>query len=236
MGPRFSRRVGPVSTPRERRGVRYGDAVPTAPHRFDAALRDRVAAHLENFERRPYPPDGLRPAAVALALVTDELNRACFLLTRRTAGLRAHGGQWALPGGRLDAGETSREAALRELDEELGLHLPPESVLGELDDYPTRSGYRITPVVTWASGDPELTPNPEEVAVVYRVPLSELDRPDVPRLRQIPESERPVISVPLLGTHIHAPTAAILYQLREVALWGREVRVAELEQPVFAWK
>ena len=90
--------------------------------------------------------------------------------------------------------------------------------------------------MAWAGGDAVLEPNPEEVAAVYRVPLSELDRPDVPRMRQIPESERPVISVPLLGTHIHAPTAAILYQLREVALWGREVRVAELEQPVFAWR
>jgi len=210
--------------------------VPTAPYCFDAALRERIAGHLEDFQRRPHPTDGLRSAAVALTLVTDELDRACFLLTRRTAGLRAHGGQWALPGGRLDAGETSREAALRELDEELGLRLEPESVLGELDDYPTRSGYRITPVVAWAGGDPALAPNPEEVAAVYRVPLSELDRSDVPRLRRIPESERPVISVPLLGTHIHAPTAAILYQLREVALWGREVRVAELEQPVFAWR
>ncbi len=210
--------------------------MPTAPYRFDAALRDRIAGHLEGFPRRPHPPDSLRPAAVALTLVTDELDRACFLLTRRTEGLRAHGGQWALPGGRLDAGETSSEAALRELDEELGLRLGPESLLGELDDYPTRSGFRITPVVAWASGDQALAPNPQEVAAVHRVPLSELDRSDVPRLRHIPESERPVISVPLLGTHIHAPTAAILYQLREVALWGREVRVAEFEQPVFAWR
>lgn len=210
--------------------------MPAGPHSFDSALRERVVRNLENFQRRPHSTDGLRPAAVALTLVTDELERACFLLTRRTAGLRAHGGQWALPGGRLDAGETFREAALRELDEELGLRLGPESVLGELDDYPTRSGFCITPVVTWAGDDAVLEPNPGEVAAVYRVPLSELDRPDVPRLRRIPESERPVISVPLLGTHIHAPTAAILYQLREVALWGREVRVAELEQPVFAWR
>ena len=68
------------------------------------------------------------------------------------------------------------------------------------------------------------------------MPLAELERPDVPRLRQIPESERPVISVPLLGTHIHAPTAAILFQLREVALHGRATRVAHFEQPVFAWR
>ena len=81
-----------------------------------------------------------------------------------------------------------------------------------------------------------LEANPNEVAAIYRVPLAELDRPDVPRLHHIPESDRPVISIPLLGTNIHAPTAAILYQLREVAVWGRSTRVAKYEQPVFAWR
>jgi hypothetical protein len=109
-------------------------------------------------------------------------------------------------------------------------------VLGRLDDYPTRSGYVITPVVVWAVDAGDLERNPQEVAAVYRVPLAELDRPDVPRLRRIPESDRPVISVPLLGTQIHAPTAAILYQLREVAVRGLCTRVAEFEQPVFAWR
>jgi hypothetical protein len=108
-------------------------------------------------------------------------------------------------------------------------------VLGRLDDFPTRSGYVITPVVVWAGADAELIANPEEVSGVYRVPLAELDRPDVPRLHHIPESDRPLISIPLLGTNIHAPTAAILFQLREVAVWGRETRVAGYEQPVFAW-
>jgi len=88
----------------------------------------------------------------------------------------------------------------------------------------------------WTDTESDLAPNPQEVAAVYRVPLAELERPDVPRLRQIPESERPVISIPLLGTQIHAPTAAILYQLREVAVRGRATRVAEFEQPVFAWR
>ncbi len=88
----------------------------------------------------------------------------------------------------------------------------------------------------WAGDVAHFEPDPEEVVAVYRVPLCELDRPDVPRLRSIPESDRPVISIPLLGTHIHAPTAAILYQLREVAVWGRDTRVAQFEQPVFAWR
>jgi 8-oxo-dGTP pyrophosphatase MutT (NUDIX family) len=138
----------------------------------------------------------------------------------------------------MDSGETAAQAALRETEEEVGLALPPESVIGQLDDYPTRSGFVITPVVVWANTNPTLHPNPDEVAEVYRVPLEALEHPDVPRLREIPESDRPVISVPIamLDAEIHAPTAAILYQLREVALRGESTRVAHFEQPVFAWR
>jgi 8-oxo-dGTP pyrophosphatase MutT (NUDIX family) len=204
--------------------------------RLDDALRDRVRRNLESFERRSQAAEGLRRAAVAIALLGDEEQRPCFVLTRRALGLRAHGGQWALPGGRLDAGETHDQAALRELAEEVGLQLEPDSVLGHLDDYPTRSGFLITPVVVWAGAGAKLEPDPSEVAAAFRVPLAELERPDVPRLRAIPESDRPVISVPLLGTHIHAPTAAVLYQLREVAVWGRDTRVHHFDQPVFAWR
>jgi 8-oxo-dGTP pyrophosphatase MutT (NUDIX family) len=204
--------------------------------RYDDVLRARIAANLGSFTRRSHAEAGLRPAAVALALLPDERGAPCFVLTRRALGLRAHGGQWALPGGRLDAGETPARAALRELEEEVGLELGPDAALGLLDDYPTRSGFTITPVVVWAGSEARLAANPEEVAAAYRVPLCELEREDVPHLRQIPESDRPVISIPLLGTHIHAPTAAILFQLREVALRGVETRVAHFEQPVFAWR
>jgi 8-oxo-dGTP pyrophosphatase MutT (NUDIX family) len=210
--------------------------VTRSPDRHDELLRERLRANLARFERRALGAEGLRAAAVAVALLPDAQARPCFLITRRASGLRSHGGQWALPGGRLDPGESPQQAALRELAEEVGLALEGEGVLGLLDDYSTRSGYVITPVVVWAEAGAPLAANPREVAALYRVPLGELDRPDVPRLRRIPESERPVISVPLLGTHIHAPTAAILYQLREVAVWGRSTRVAEYEQPVFAWR
>jgi len=206
------------------------------PHAYDESLRARIAAHVGGFQRRVHPRQGLRHAAVALTLLPDADGTPSFVLTRRAAKLRAHTGQWALPGGRLDPGETPATAALRELSEEVGLELDPASVLGLLDDYPTRSGYCITPVVVWGGAEARLLPNPDEVAAVYYVPLRELERPDVPQLRSIPESERPVISIPLLGTHIHAPTAAILYQLREVGLRGESTRVDHFEQPVFAWK
>jgi mutator protein MutT len=211
-------------------------SVSSPPLQHDEALCARVVRNMAAHDVRAHRDDSLRAAAVALALIADENGTACFVLTRRTPRLRAHAGQWALPGGRLDPGESPEQAALRELSEEVGLSIEPDRVLGRLDDYPTRSGFVITPVVVWTDKDCQLEANPAEVAAIYRVPLTELDRPDVPRLRHIPESDRPVISVPLLGANIHAPTAAILYQLREVAVWGRGTRVADFEQPVFAWR
>jgi 8-oxo-dGTP pyrophosphatase MutT (NUDIX family) len=176
-------------------------------------------------------------AAVAATLVGDSEGRACFLITRRSSRLRDHPGQWALPGGRVDPGETPEETARRELSEELGLELPVTSALGRLDDYATRSGFAITPVVFWGGVTPVLVPNPDEVAHAFVVPVAELDRPEIPQLRAIPESDRPVISlpIPMLNASIHAPTAAVLFQLREVAIHGRATRVSHYEQPVFAW-
>jgi 8-oxo-dGTP pyrophosphatase MutT (NUDIX family) len=203
---------------------------------FDDVLRERARAHLARFARRAVVPDGRRLAGVAVVLLPDEEGRACLLLTKRTKGLRTHSGQWALPGGRLDAGETAERAALRELDEEVGLTLDAGAILGLLDDYPTRSGFVITPVVVWSPAHVALTPNPHEVASIHRVPLTELDRPEIPRLVSIPESERPVIQLPLLGSLIHAPTAAVVFQAREVVVHGRATRVDHFEQPVWAWK
>ena len=204
--------------------------------RFDEALRVRVRTNLAGFPRQTIVPDGRKPAAVAVVLLADDEGRACFLLTRRTASLRTHARQWALPGGRIDSGESIEAAALRELREEVGVALEPTAVLGLLDDYGTRSGFIITPVVLWGGEHADLVPNPAEVAHVYRVPLAELDKPDVPRLIRIPESDRPVIQVPLLESLIHAPTAAVLYQVREVVIHGRPTRVAHFEQPTWAWK
>jgi len=167
--------------------------------------------------------------------MTGVAGGAAFILCRRASRLNRHAGQWALPGGRLDPGETAVEAALRELDEEVGLRLGNESVLGALDDYATRSGYVITPIVLWAGADPTIIPSPDEVLAAYRVGLHALRDGEV-RFVSIPESDRPVIQVPLGSDLIHAPTGAVLYQFREVAMAGRSgERVDHLEQPVFAW-
>ncbi|KAA0085257.1 CoA pyrophosphatase [Mycolicibacterium sp. P9-64] len=166
----------------------------------------------------------------------DVSGGAAFLLCRRTSRLSSHAAQWALPGGRLDAGETAVDAALRELDEEVGVTLPESAVLGLLDDYPTRSGYVITPVVIWGDGRLDLIPSPDEVVAVYRVGLHQLQREDSPRFIDIPESPRPVVQIPLGNDLIHAPTGAVLLQLRWLGLEGRGDAVGDLEQPVFAWK
>jgi 8-oxo-dGTP pyrophosphatase MutT (NUDIX family) len=206
------------------------------PLKFAEELRARARTHLAGFERRAHPSGGRRPAAVALVLLPDDEGRACFVLTRRADRLRAHARQWALPGGRIDPGETAEGAALRELSEEVGLTLDASAVLGVLDDYPTRSGFVITPVVVWGEGAGTLTPNPDEVKHVYQVPLDDLERPEVPILVTIPESDRPVIQLPILSALIHAPTAAVIYQMREVVVHGRPTRVDHFEQPVWAWK
>ncbi len=206
---------------------------------FDDATRRNIAARCAGFARLPenVPAPALKRAAVAITLVEadDGSGGTAVLLTLRAAGLRAHRGQWALPGGRCDEGETQVEAALRELAEELGLEVGPDGVLGLLDDYPTRSGYLITPVVVWAAAGAAISPNPQEVASVHRIALDELERPDAFDFTAIPESTRRVIRFRHAGQFIHAPTAALIYQFREV-LEGRDTRVAELEQPVFAWK
>jgi 8-oxo-dGTP pyrophosphatase MutT (NUDIX family) len=180
--------------------------------------------------------EGRRPAAVAVVVQPDPSGEAAVLLTRRAAGLRRHGGQWALPGGRLDPGETPEDAALRELEEEVGLALPSEHILGRLDDLPTRSGFVITPVVLWGSADAPLRPNPGEVAGLYLVPVVDLLDPGNLVVHSIPQSDRPVLALSILGTLIYAPTAAVLHQFAEVGVLGRETRVDGYEQPVFAWR
>jgi 8-oxo-dGTP pyrophosphatase MutT (NUDIX family) len=202
----------------------------------DAAVpldRSTVASRLAGFPRVAANLPELRQAAVAVC-VTEHSGMLSLLLTRRAAGLRAHPSQWALPGGRRDAGETAVEGALRELAEEVGLSLGAEAVLGLLDDYVTRSGYVMTPVVCWAGQVGKLTGAEAEVASVHQVPLTDLNVE--PRFISIPESDAPVIQLPLFGGYLHAPTAAVVHQFCWIACRGQVKRVAHYEQPVFAWR
>ena len=216
----------------------------------DDQLKDRIRQALSGFTASALSQPGKRQAAVALAVVdeaygpdvrgmpqcTDWSTRAALVLTRRSGKLNSHAGQWALPGGRIDAGESAEQAALRELAEEVGLQLDSHAVLGRLDDFSTRSGYVITPVVVWAGPVPDMVANPAEVDSIHRIPLTEFMRADAPLLETVPESTQPVLRMPIGTRWIAAPTAAFLYQFRELCLLGRPTRVAHFEQPVFAWK
>ncbi len=204
--------------------------------RFDQVLCARITRNLALRVASSLPERGLKRAAVCLILTDDGEGGAALVLTLRAKHLSAHSGQYALPGGRVDADESVIDAALREAREEIGLEIPPEAVLGWLDDYPTRSGYLITPIVVWAPVGAQMSANPAEVEAIYRVRLAEFGRPGSPEFVAIPESDQPVIRYPLLGTLIHAPTAAVLYQFIEVAVHGRATSVAHLEQPVWAWR
>jgi 8-oxo-dGTP pyrophosphatase MutT (NUDIX family) len=219
-------------------------------HRFDLDGRRHAAvavvvvdsdADIHGADERPFTSESMAaiPAAEGLGLTGSIAGTAggpAVLLTRRAARMRAHAGQWALPGGRLDEGESTIGAARRELHEELGLDLPESDVLGLLDDYPTRSGYVITPVVLWGGDSPDITPHEAEVLSVHRIAFTELCRADSPRFVTIPESDRPVVQLPIGGDLIHAPTGAVLLQFRRVAIEGTSERVAGYEQPVFAWR
>ena len=218
--------------------------------RRDDTLRQRILEHLGGFEVHGADARGLRTAAVAVAIADEGSGAdlagirdpegwssdAALLLTRRAGELRNHAGQWALPGGRIDAGETPEQAALRELHEEVGLQLGSDSLLGRLDDFVTRSGYVITPVLMWAGAARDLTANPREVRSIHRIPVSEFLRADAPMLEHRSDSAHPVLRMPVGDTWIAAPTAAVLYQFRELCIWGRPTRVAHFEQPHFAWK
>ncbi len=216
----------------------------------DERLKRRIEANLARFDVVSIGDHQHRSAAVAIT-VADEAygadltglpshldwqSRAALILTRRSSLLRDHAGQWALPGGRIDEGETPEQTALREMQEEVGLLLPADAVVGRLDDFVTRSGYVITPVVVWAGPGLALERNPAEVESIHRIPIDEFMRDDAPVLESIPESDRPVLRMPVGDSWIAAPTAAMLYQFREVCIVGRPTRVAHYEQPQFAWR
>lgn len=205
---------------------------------FDEGLRQRIADNLDAFPEKLIDDQDLRSAAVVIAVTTDPAGTPAILLTRRPARMGRHAGQYALPGGKVDPGETSEQAAFRELSEELGLNLPPEALLGRLDDYATRSGFRISPFVVWAGASPEITPQPDEVAAVHFIPFDDLVSDAIPLFDPGETPERPVLfsRFPSLGTTLYSPTGSLVYQFREVAILGQPTRVAHFDQPRFAWR
>jgi 8-oxo-dGTP pyrophosphatase MutT (NUDIX family) len=196
--------------------------------------RETLAANLAAFRPIQASRPDLRAASVAVCVRPGERGEV-LLITRRAPGLRTHAGQWALPGGRRDPGESAEQAALRELEEETGVRATAADVLGVLDDYVTRSGYVITPVVVWGgSAEAELTGPAGEVTQVFEVSLDDLDVE--PEFLSVPETDAPVIRLPLFGRYVHAPTAAVIYQFCQVGLHGADQRVAHFEAPVFLWR
>ncbi len=214
-------------------------------------LRQTLTQRLQAYPARSIEPGVLRRAAVVLAVVDAGLGAnlpgftvhsrwstdAALVLTRRAERMNRHAGQWSLPGGRIDTLETPLQAALRELQEEVGLVADAGCVLGTLDDYATRSGFVITPYVVWVGSAATLTPDPAEVASAHRIPFTELLRTDAPILDPPHDGfDQPVLRMPLGDNWVAAPTAAILYQFAQQCLLDRAMPVAHFDQPRFTWK
>jgi 8-oxo-dGTP pyrophosphatase MutT (NUDIX family) len=194
-----------------------------------AAAEPELAARLRGlaaFPRRAAALAGRRHAAVAVTVLDAATTPRVLVLKRAARGTNP--GQWALPGGRLEPGETPEQAAVREAEEEVGL--AGAEVAGQLDDFVTDSGFVITPVVLVAPEPARLRRSPAEVHSLHPIVLSRLLADDVLRLAAAPDGSR----LPqLLLRHdmvVHAPTGAILWQFRE-AMLGRHTRVAGFAQP-----
>ena len=182
------------------------------------ADRDFIRSRLLPLEpwTPPEPRPGSHAPAAVLAGLIDRPEGFTVLLTLRTAHLRSHAGQIALPGGRADPGERPWETALREAWEEVGLDPKLVDVAGLSDPFWTRTGYLITPVVGFVRPDFTLTPNPDEVADVFEVPFAFLmDAANHQSSeREFPDgSVHQIWSMPYQERHIWGVTAMLLHDL-----------------------
>lgn len=194
------------------------------------AFRARIVANLAAFERRAIDEPERRRAAVAI-LLSPRDGDLTYAITRRALTLRRGAGNFALPGGNFEPGEDAISAAIRETAEELGVSVGREAALGLLDDFVTLGGHVVTPVVLWSPSPLALEPDPAEVHEAWLEPLSDLDHPEAPRLVAHPDGGEQILRMFVRGQWINPPTAAWLYQFREVALYGRAPRVHAVGQP-----
>jgi len=166
-----------------------------------------------------FAPPVIRPAAVLIA-VTDRADPG-VILTHRPEAMRAHAGQVAFPGGKLDPGEDAVRAALREADEELALSPRYVSVIGASDRFVTGSGYDVTPVLGLVPPDLPLVPNPAEVSQWFEAPLDYLLDPanHVQKIGEWRGAQRPYLEIDWQGHRIWGITAAILANLSRRLAW-----------------
>lgn len=195
-----------------------------------SSLFSRLAAlHEAGFARpapdlfndyRIQPGETFRPAAVLMA-VTERADNPGFLLLHRPSNMRAHPGQIAFPGGKIDHGESPVEAALREAWEELGIRQERVRIVGHSDIYQTGSGYEITPVLASVPADIEISPNPTEVAQWFEAPADFVLDPanQVERWVEWEGGMRPYYEIQWQEHCIWGVTAAILVNLSRRLRW-----------------
>lgn len=188
-----------------------------------------VTRHLAG--RRPRAIVAGRAAAVSVVLFEDSGRTRFVLIERASRGRNA--GQWALPGGKVEDGETPAEAAMREANEEVGLPVQGAELLGQLDDFATATGFSITPFVLVAPTGWAPVVAHEEVHAVHPFDLSVLTHSDVAHWIPQPGGADLLQMRLSADVHVHPPTGAMLFQFRELALFGRDLDVTDFVQPSF---